>query len=43
LATSPVGRRDPGNPPTIGDALTVILAALSLLGLSIFGSAIANA
>jgi type IV secretion system protein TrbL len=31
-----------GNPPTIGDALTLILAALSLLGLSIFGPGIAN-
>src|SRR5271166_3977405 len=30
------------NPPTISDALTLILAALSLLGLSIFGPAIAN-
>src|ERR1700687_1996986 len=30
------------NPPTIGDALTLILAALSLLGLSIFGPGIAN-
>ena len=30
------------NPPTIDDALTLILAALSLLGLSIFGPAIAN-
>ena len=31
-----------GNAPTIGDALTLILAALSLLGLSIFGPGIAN-
>src|SRR5271166_5290893 len=30
------------NPPTISDALTLILAALTLLGLSIFGPAIAN-
>ena len=30
------------NPPTIGNALTLILAALSLLGLSIFGPGIAN-
>jgi type IV secretion system protein TrbL len=30
------------NPPTIDDALTLILAAPSLLGLSIFGPAIAN-
>ena len=30
------------NPPTINDALTLILAALSLLGLSIFGPGIAN-
>jgi type IV secretion system protein TrbL len=30
------------DPPTIGDALTLILAALSLLGLSIFGPGIAN-
>jgi type IV secretion system protein TrbL len=30
------------NPPTISDALTLILAALSLLGLSIYGPAIAN-
>ena len=30
------------NPPTIADALTLILAALSLLGLSIFGPGIAN-
>jgi type IV secretion system protein TrbL len=30
------------NPPTIDDALTLILAALSLLGLSIFGAGIAN-
>src|SRR5277367_3180888 len=30
------------NPPTISDALTLILAALALLGLSIFGPAIAN-
>ena len=30
------------NPPTISDALTLILAALSLLGLSIFGPGIAN-
>ncbi len=30
------------NPPTISDALTLILAALSLLGLTIFGPAIAN-
>src|ERR1700676_474479 len=30
------------NPPTIDDSLTLILAALSLLGLSIFGPAIAN-
>ena len=30
------------NPPTIDDALTLILAALSLLGLSIFGPGIAN-
>jgi type IV secretion system protein TrbL len=29
-------------PPTIDDALTLILAALALLGLSIFGSGIAN-
>ena len=29
-------------PPTISDALTLILAALSLLGLSIFGPGIAN-
>jgi type IV secretion system protein TrbL len=30
------------NPPTIDDALTLILAALALLGLSIFGAGIAN-
>ncbi len=30
------------NPPTINDALTLILAALTLLGLSIFGPGIAN-
>jgi type IV secretion system protein TrbL len=30
------------NPPTIDDALTLILAALALLGLSIFGVGIAN-
>jgi type IV secretion system protein TrbL len=30
------------NPPTIADALTLILAALALLGLSIFGPGIAN-
>ena len=30
------------NPPTISDALTLILAALALLALSIFGSGIAN-
>lgn len=30
------------DPPTIDDALTIILAALSLLGLSIFGPGIAN-
>jgi type IV secretion system protein TrbL len=30
------------NPPTISDALTLILAALSLLGLAIFGPGIAN-
>ena len=30
------------NPPTISDALTFILASLSLLGLSIFGPGIAN-
>ncbi|HTT80996.1 MAG TPA: P-type conjugative transfer protein TrbL [Stellaceae bacterium] len=30
------------NPPTISNALTMILAALSLLGLSIFGPGIAN-
>src|ERR1700730_15693609 len=30
------------NPPTIDDSLTLILAALSLLGLSIFGVGIAN-
>ena len=30
------------NPPTISDALTLILASLSLLGLSIFGPGIAN-
>jgi type IV secretion system protein TrbL len=30
------------NPPTIGNALTLILAALSLLGLAIFGPGIAN-
>lgn len=30
------------NPPTISDALTLILAALSLLALSVFGPAIAN-
>jgi type IV secretion system protein TrbL len=30
------------NPPTIDDALTLILAALSMLGLSIFGPGIAN-
>lgn len=30
------------DPPTVNDALTVILAALSLLGLSIFGPGIAN-
>src|SRR6201996_5749547 len=30
------------NPPTINDALTLILAALSLLGLTIFGPGIAN-
>ena len=31
-----------GNPPTIDDALTLILAALAMLGLSIFGPGIAN-
>ena len=31
-----------GNPPTISDALTLILASLSLLGLTIFGPGIAN-
>ncbi len=31
------------NPPTINDALTVILASLTMLGLSIFGPAKANA
>ena len=30
------------NPPTISDALTLILASLSILGLSIFGPGIAN-
>ena len=30
------------NPPTVSDALTLILAALSLLGLTIFGPGIAN-
>ena len=30
------------NPPTISDALTLILASLALLGLSIFGPGIAN-
>src|SRR3984957_18200492 len=30
------------NPPTISDALTLILAALALLGLTIFGPGIAN-
>lgn len=30
------------NPPTINDALTLILASLSLLGLAIFGPGIAN-
>jgi len=30
------------NPPTISDALTLILAALTLLGLSMFGPGIAN-
>lgn len=30
------------NPPTINDALTLILASLSMLGLSIFGPGIAN-
>jgi len=30
------------NPPTISDALTLILASLSMLGLSIFGPGIAN-
>ncbi len=30
------------NPPTINDALTLILASLSLFGLSIFGPSIAN-
>ncbi|HUE66379.1 MAG TPA: P-type conjugative transfer protein TrbL [Rhizomicrobium sp.] len=30
------------NPPTIDDALTLILASLSLLGISIFGPGIAN-
>src|ERR1700728_2605319 len=30
------------NPPTISDALTLILAALALLGLSIYGPGIAN-
>lgn len=30
------------NPPTINDALTIILASLTLLGLSIFGPGIAN-
>ena len=30
------------NPPTITDALTLILAALSMLGLTIFGPGIAN-
>ncbi len=30
------------NPPTIDDALTLILAALAMLGLSIFGPGIAN-
>jgi type IV secretion system protein TrbL len=31
-----------GNPPTIDDALTLILAALTMLGLTIFGPGIAN-
>jgi type IV secretion system protein TrbL len=31
-----------GNPPTIEDAMTLVLAALSLLGLGIFGPGIAN-
>jgi type IV secretion system protein TrbL len=31
-----------GTPPTISDALTLILASLALLGLSIFGPGIAN-
>jgi type IV secretion system protein TrbL len=31
-----------GDPPTINDALTLILAALSMLGLTIFGPGIAN-
>ncbi len=30
------------NPPTINDALTVILASLTMLGISIFGPSIAN-
>jgi type IV secretion system protein TrbL len=30
------------NPPTVDDALTLILAALALLGLSIFGAGVAN-
>ena len=30
------------NPPTVGDALTLILAALTMLGLTIFGPGIAN-
>jgi type IV secretion system protein TrbL len=33
---------DFNNPPTIDDALTLILAALAMLGLSIFGPGIAN-
>ena len=31
-----------GNPPTVEDAMTLVLAALSLLGLGIFGPGIAN-
>ncbi len=31
-----------GNPPTISDALTLILAAMTLLGLTIFGPGVAN-
>ena len=30
------------NPPTVNDALTIILASLTLLGISIFGPSIAN-